>query len=128
MDWNKASARVYERINGAVTPILRAACFKTLARFPRAKYVAIRDAMGSAWIEIDGVHFHPDTDDRGRFMVVGYQGNRRTDSRDIRAPRLLELAEAMLECGDFLDEFHAAFPDITVTKEDLKLCSTKSQS
>lgn len=34
----------------------------------------------------------------------------------MRIHRLNELRDAMLECGEFLDEFHSCFPEITAER------------
>lgn len=111
-DWVKATARIQKAIDKEVVSILQKACDRTLIKFPKAKYVGVREGMGSVWIEIDGLNFH--LEDDGRFDVVGY---RTRTYRTIRAHRLTELAEAMLECADFLDTFHAGYPDVTAERK-----------
>lgn len=112
-NWERAAGRVLQCIEREVAPILQRACDEALKRFPKAKYIGVREAMGSVWIEIDGLHFHHDKDDFGRFHVVGYKGRPTGGFRMIRAHRLMPLAESIIECGDFLDQFHCAFPDVT---------------
>ena len=111
-DWDKATNRVLALIDRECRSILERECRKVLARFPKAQYVAVREGMGSVWIEIDNVNYHYDYESRD-FYVVGC-----VRSRNIKAWRLMGLALAMDDMGaNFLDAFHAAFPDVEVRRE-----------
>ena len=129
-DWSKASARVQKVIDREVTPILQAACNRALPFFPNAGYVGVREGMGRIWIEVDGLHINEEFSKENpcRFSVYGpaemvvrslgietpaYVNN----GYELDLPHLQTLAEAILECGDFLDEFHAPMPDVTTERK-----------
>ena len=115
-----ATKRISADIDREVSPMLQKAVDEAFAKFPKATRLSIQDGMGRVWIQIEDptytLHFHPDDQDRNLFDCHGYMGNHNSSYRTMRIPRLKKLADVMFEVGEFLDEFHAGFPEIEATR------------